>query len=66
VTAGVLLGMLNHWQSPYGRLAVSVDAGVYLAALLLSLVSGLLFGMIPARQVWQSSPLQAMKSGPVD
>ena len=22
--------------------------------------------MIPARQVWQSSPLQAMKSGPVD
>ena len=49
-----------------GRLAVSVDAGVYLAALILTLVSGLLFGMIPARQVWQSSPLQAMKSGPVD
>ena len=47
-------------------MAVSVDAGVYLAALILTLVSGLLFGMIPARQVWQSSPLQAMKSGPVD
>jgi hypothetical protein len=45
---------------------VSVDPGVYLAALILTVVSGLLFGMIPARQVWQSSPLQAMKSGPVD
>ena len=66
VTAGLMLRVVNQWQSPYGRLAVSVDAGVYLAALTLSLVSGLLFGMIPARQVWRSSPLQAMKSGPVD
>ena len=72
-TAGLLLGILNRGslpsfmaQSPYGRLAVSVDAGVYLAAVILSLVSGLLFGMIPARQVWQSSPLQAMKSGPMN
>ena len=39
---------------------------VYLVALVLTLGSGLLFGMVPARQVWQSSPLQAMKSGPVD
>ena len=61
-----LLGALNRWQSPpYGQVAVSVDTGVYLVALILTLVSGLLFGMIPARQVWQSSPLQAMKSGPV-
>src|SRR5438874_4026504 len=37
-----------------------------LAALILTLVSALLFGMIPARQVSQSSPLQAMKSGSVD
>src|SRR4030095_4957084 len=66
VTAGLMLRVVDQWQSPYGRLAVSVDAVVYLAALTLSLVSGLLFGMIPARQVWQSSPLQAMKSGPVD
>src|SRR6185295_6828563 len=63
VTASLILRMLNQWQSPYGRLAVSVDAVVYLAALTLSLVSGLLFGMIPARQAWQSSPLQAMKRG---
>jgi Acidobacterial duplicated orphan permease len=65
VIAGLLLRVLNQWESPYGRLAVSVDARVYLAALILTLVSAPLFGMIPARQVSQSSPLQAMKSGPV-
>ncbi len=73
VIARLLLGVLNHGslpsfmaQSPYSRLPVGVDVGVYLAAVILTLVSGLLFGMIPARQVWHSSPLQAMKSGPVD
>jgi predicted permease len=63
LTASLLLGALNRWQSPYGHVAVSVDARVYLAALTFTLVSALLFGMIPARQVWQSSPLQAMKGG---
>jgi len=73
VIASLLLGMLNRGslpsfiaQSPYSHLAVRVDVGVYLAALILTLASGLLFGMIPARTVWQSNPLQAMKSGPVD
>jgi predicted permease len=66
VIARLLLRALNQWESPYGRLAVDVDVGVYVAALILTLISGLLFGMIPARLVWQSSPLQAMKSGPVD
>jgi len=63
VTAGLLLGALNRWQSPYGHLAVSVDARVYLSTLTLSLISALLFGMIPARHTWQSSPLPALKSG---
>src|SRR5438874_2614453 len=53
-------------NSPFGHVAVSVDARVYLVALVLTLFSGLLFGMIPARQVGRSSPLQAMKSGAVD
>src|SRR6266481_7669861 len=66
VIAGLLLRVLNQLLSPYGRLAASMDARVYLAALFLTLVSALLFGMIPARQVSQSSPLQAMKNGPVD
>jgi predicted permease len=63
VTARLLLGALNRWQSPYGQAAIGVDARVYLAALTFTLVSALLFGMIPARQAWQSSPLQAMKGG---
>jgi predicted permease len=66
--AGVLLGVLNRGSlhTPYSHVAVSVDAWVYLTSLILTLLSGLLFGMIPARNVWQSNPLQAMKSGPVD
>jgi len=63
VTASLLLRALDRWQSPYGQAAISVDARVYLAALTFTLVSALLFGMIPARQVWQSSPLPAMKGG---
>ncbi len=59
--ASLLLGALNRWQSPYGQAAVSVDLRVHLAALTFTLVSALLFVMIPARQVWQSSPLPAMK-----
>ena len=66
VIAGLLLRVLNQSLLPYGPLTASVDARVYLAALFLSFVSALLFGMIPARQVSQSSPLQAMKSGSVD
>jgi predicted permease len=71
--AVLLLGMLHRGslpsfmaQSPYGHLPLGVDVSVYLATLILTPASGLLFGMIPARQVCQSSPLQAMKSGPVD
>jgi len=64
--AYLLLGALNRWDSPYGHLEVSVDVRVYLAALALTLGSALLFGIVPARQAFQSSPLQMMKSGPVD
>ena len=64
--AGLLLGALDRWQSPYGHLAVGVDGWVYLTALVLALVSALLFGTASARQVWQSNPSQAMKSGSVD
>src|SRR5207302_11350055 len=32
VTASLLLGVLNRWASPYGHVAVSADARVYLAA----------------------------------
>ena len=67
VSADLLLGVLNRWHSSAeGHLEASVDARVYLAGLALTLGSALLFGMAPARQAWQSSPLQMMKSGPMD
>jgi predicted permease len=65
-SADLLLGELNRWHSPYGHMAVRADVRVYLAGLVLTLTSALLFGMIPARQAWRSNPAQMMKSGPID
>jgi predicted permease len=65
--AGVLLGVLNRWPpAAEVHLAANMDARVYLAGLLLTLGSALLFGVLPARQAWQSNPSQMMKSGPAD
>jgi predicted permease len=62
VSANLLLGVLNRWQpAAEAHLAANVDARVYLAGLVFTLGSALLFGMVPARQAWASSPLQAMK-----
>jgi predicted permease len=67
LSADLLLGALNRWHPSFGgHLAVSVDARVYIAGLTLTLGSALLIGIVPARQAWQSSPLQMMKSEPVD
>jgi predicted permease len=68
VIAGVLIRWLveNAATQSHGHLTVGVDARVCLVALFLTVLSALLFGLIPARHVSQSSPLQAMKSGPVD
>jgi predicted permease len=63
--AGLLLGALSRWQL-YGHAVASVDAPVYLVTLTFTVVIALLFGLIPARKAWQSSPLQAIKSGPTD
>ena len=66
-TANLLLTVLNRWQpAAEAHLAASVDTRVFLEGLALTLGSALLFGMVPAWQAWRSSPLQAMKSGPVD
>jgi predicted permease len=67
--ASLLLVLLSKWQ-PFGdgakHLQVTLDWKVYAAALGLSVLSGLLFGMLPARQAWQSSPLRSIKNGPVE
>ncbi len=64
--AATLLHLLSRWQ-PFAEFPVHVtvlpDAKVYALALLLSLGSGIFFGLLPARQVWQSDAAQAMKSG---
>lgn len=64
--ASVLLRLLSRWQ-PFVNYPIHVvalpDATVYGLALLLSLASGLLFGLLPVRQVWQADASQAMKGG---
>lgn len=65
--AKLLFGVLNRWP-PFvnDHVEVSADARVYLAGLAFTLGSALLFGIAPARQAWQSSPLQSLKNGPAD
>jgi predicted permease len=64
--APVLLQLLSRWR-PFVDFPIHVlalpDAKVYALALLLSVSSGILFGLLPARQVWQTDAAQAMKGG---
>ena len=67
VTAELLLGMLNRWPPlAEAHLSAGVDGRVYVAGLVLTLLSALLSGIIPASHAWQSSPLQMMKGAPVE
>jgi predicted permease len=62
-----LLQGLSVWH-PIPKYPVSVpvspDANVYIIALVLALVSGLLFGIVPVRQVLRANPYQIVKAGP--
>src|SRR2546429_8216341 len=62
----VFLRWLSEWQ-PFGNFPVHTpvnpDASVYGLALLLSLVSGLLFGAVPVRQVLRTDAYQVIKVG---
>jgi predicted permease len=64
--AAVLLSALTRWQ-PISEFPIHVtvvaDARVYVVALLLSFASGILPGLLPARQIWRTEVMQAMKSG---
>jgi len=64
--ARLLLGFLVHWQ-PFGgfptRMPILPDFRVYFLAIALSLASGIFFGLLPARQVWRTELVQAIKSG---
>jgi len=61
-----LLRWLAVWQ-PFPQYSISMpvnpDATVYGVALLLSVVSGFLFGAVPVKQVLRTDPYQVIKSG---
>lgn len=62
----ILLQRLSAWQ-PFARfpmrIPVSPDARVLLVALTLALVSGILFGIVPVRQVLRTDPYEIVKAG---
>ena len=64
----LLLHAFSRWQ-PFAkypiRLSVSPDANVYAVAFLLAVASGLLFGLVPVRQVLRTDPYEIVKSGSV-
>ena len=64
--AAALLQALGRWQ-PFAdfptHVPVAPDWVVYAVALLLSVGSGVLFGLLPARQIWRTDAAQVMKSG---
>ncbi len=61
-----LLHALSAWR-PFAswpiHLAVNPDARVYLVALFLAVVSGLIFGAVPIRQVLHTDPYELIKAG---
>jgi predicted permease len=66
VIARILLGSLSTWQ-PFPDMPTSLDLipdpKVYFAAAGLSLASGLLFGLLPARQIWRTNVVETIKAG---
>jgi predicted permease len=61
-----LLRWLSAWQPVTSmpiNLPLNPDSSVYAVALLLALASGLLFGLVPIRQVLRTDPYQVVKTG---
>jgi predicted permease len=62
----VLLRWLSVWRPVSSfpiRVPVSPDWHVYAIAVLLALASGLLFGVVPVRQVLRANPYEVVKAG---
>ncbi len=62
----ILLRGLNSWQ-PFSRFPIALpldpDTTVHAVALILAVVSGFLFGVVPVRQILHADPYQIVKSG---
>ena len=63
--ARLLLGALSNFRSGDfpTHFLIAPDARVYAAAIMLSIASGILFGVLPARQVWRTDVVRSIKSG---
>lgn len=65
----VLLRWLSAWQ-PIPDMPINItvhpDVHTYLVSLLLALMSGLLFGMVPVRQVLKADPYEGIKAGAIE
>jgi predicted permease len=62
----VILRVLSTWQPISGipiNVPVNPDAKTYALAVLLALLSGFLFGLVPVRQVLRADPWQIIRSG---
>ena len=62
----VLLRRMSMWQPFPGapiHVPLNPDARIYGVALVLALLSGFLFGIVPVRQVLRTDPYQIVKSG---
>jgi predicted permease len=66
VASGFLLRLLSQWHPdpifPI-NLEIHPDVATYAVAMSLSLASGLLFGMVPVRQILKTDPFQGIKNG---
>ena len=62
----IVLHSLSKWQ-PFSNVPINVpvnpDVRTYAVALGLALVSGLLFGIVPIRQIMRSDPWQVIRTG---
>ncbi|HEX6772901.1 MAG TPA: ABC transporter permease [Acidobacteriaceae bacterium] len=59
-----LLQALSRWQPFHDfpvHVTVTANAAVYASALLLSIGSGVFFGLLPARQVWRTDAVRAIR-----
>jgi predicted permease len=67
LTGGVfILHHLSDWQPMSAvpiKIPVNPDLHTYAVALLLAIVSGLLFGIVPIRQILRADPWQTIRSG---
>jgi FtsX-like permease family len=61
--ARLMLGVLSHWRPGDfpTHFLIAPDARVYVVAIALSIASGIVFALLPARQVWNTDVVQAIK-----